>query len=44
MLDRQSISKVNLFFYESGKDKDPIKTMGGLLISDKIYKSNKFLE
>lgn len=44
MIDKQSISKVNLFFDESGKDKDPIKTMGGLLIPDKIYKSTKFLE
>lgn len=29
--------KVNLFFDESGKDKDPIKTMGSLMIPEKVY-------
>lgn len=29
--------KVNLFFDESGKNNDPIKTMGSLMIPKKVY-------
>lgn len=35
--------KVNLFFDESGKGKDPIKTMGSLMIPDKIYKCEEIV-
>lgn len=36
------MSKINakVFFDESGKSKDPIKTMGGLLIPNKVYNRN----
>lgn len=36
-----SIIDVNIFFDESGKGKDSLSLMGGLLIPDKVYKSSK---
>lgn len=36
--------KVKLFFDESGKDRDPIKTMGSLMIPEKIYSSLEIKE
>lgn len=30
--------KVNLFFDESGKNDDAVKTMGSLMIPEKVYK------
>lgn len=36
--------KVNLFFDESGKGNDKIKTMGSLLIPRTIYNTKNFLQ
>lgn len=35
--------KVNLFFDESGKDKEPIKTMGSLMVPEMIYNSEEIV-
>lgn len=35
--------KVNLFFDESGKNSEPIKTMGSLMIPEKIYKCEEII-
>ncbi|MGN1032639.1 MAG: DUF3800 domain-containing protein [Intestinibacter sp.] len=36
--------ELNLFFDESGKNNDPIKTMGGFMIPKKIYESENIVE
>lgn len=36
--------KVNLFFDESGKDKDPIKTMGSLMIPKMVYDCDEIVD
>ena len=35
--------KVNLFFDESGKNNDPIKTMGSLMIPKKVYSCEEII-
>ena len=36
--------KVNLFFDESGKNDDPIKTMGSLMIPKKVYSCDEIIK